>query len=100
MDTVTLIKEAKARFAHQESKQYLSEKYNNRLTVINQGGMWKITVEVMAFLQNAPETVVLLDSYENPLKINSKELLSEMQDTFTSVMNSWHSEWQELSNNR
>ena len=100
MDTETLIKEAKARFHHQESKQYLAEKYKPKLAVIDQGGMWPITIEVMAYLKNSPETVVLLDAYDNPLSVNAVQLLTKMQETYTKVMNDWHQEWLELSKNR
>ena len=41
MDTKTLITEAKARFAHNSAKDYLKEKYDAKLLVAEQGGLWK-----------------------------------------------------------
>lgn len=100
MDVNALLKEAKARFSHESAKQYLTEKYKNQLTIVNQGGMWKVSLELIGFLKNAPETVVLLDIYDNPLRINSKELLSNAENIFYTVMNNWHDEWSMLSKNR
>ncbi len=50
MDTKTLITEAKARFAHNSAKDYLKEKYNAKLLVAEQGGLWRADKETISFL--------------------------------------------------
>ena len=101
MDTNQLIKDAKARFNHNSAKQYLKDKYQAKLTVANQGGLWKVTPELMVFVDSAGSNdLILLDSYENPIKVNRLELLTLLRDTYNNVMVEWHSEFKDLENNR
>jgi hypothetical protein len=44
--------------------------------------------------------VVLLDLYENPVKIDTKELMSLSQERFNEQMNAWLVEYEELNKNR
>ena len=50
MDTKTLISEAKARFNHNSAKAYLKEKYEAKLLVAEQGGLWKADQQTITFL--------------------------------------------------
>jgi len=101
MDTKALIKEAKARFEHNSAKQLLKEKYQAKLVVANQGGLWKITPSLIAFVNDCgTEHLILLDEYENPIKVIKGELLPVLVDTYLTVMEEWHKEFQELSRNR
>lgn len=97
MDTKTLIKEAKARFEHNSAKQLIKEKYQQKLMVANQGGLWKASPELIGYLSiNTVETVFLLDSYENPVFVNRNELLDVLQKTYNDTMSLWYKELQEL----
>lgn len=101
MDTKSLIKEAQARFNHNHAKSLLKEKYQAKLTVANQGGLWKVTPELLMFLDLAgAEELVLLDSYDNPVKVNRGQLLTLVRDTYNTVMEQWYNEFQELRKNR
>lgn len=100
MDTNKLIAEAKARFKHYESKLYLEEKYLNRLFIAAQGGMWVVTPELLGFLRTAPHSVILRDSYNNPVQVNSAELLEDAQALYDEVMLAWLTEYTELNTNR
>ena len=102
MDTKTLITEAKARFAHNSAKDYLKEKYSAKLLVAEQGGLWKADIETIAFLKGwlTSEEVVLIDTFNNPVKVNRTKLLIFLQDTYQEVMNAWHDEWKELESKR
>lgn len=102
MDTKTLITEAKARFAHNSAKDYLREKYNAKLLVAEQGGLWKADQQTIAFLKEwqISDEVVLIDTFNNPVKVNRTKLLLVLQDTYQAVMNEWHDEWKELENKR
>lgn len=102
MDTKTLITEAKARFAHNSAKDYLKEKYSAKLLVAEQGGLWKADIETIAFLKGwlTSEEVVLIDTFNNPVKVNRTKLLILLQDTYQEVMNAWHDEWKELESKR
>ena len=100
MDTTKLIQEARSRFKHHENKLYLQEKYCSRLTIPNQGGLWNITPEFLAFLSTAPSPAVIKDSYGNPVRVDTAELCKAAWSTYNTVMDEWNSEWLKLQSNR
>jgi hypothetical protein len=101
MDTKTLISDAKARFNHNAAKSYLKEKYETRLIVAEQGGLWRANLQTINFLNNSQsETVILVDSFENPVEVNRTELLAKLNETYESVMREWLNEWAELEKKR
>lgn len=101
MDTKSLIAEAKARFAHNSAKDYLKEKYEAKLLVADQGGLWKADQQTIAFLSSSlDEDVVLIDTFENPVKVNRVDLLDKLGSTYYSMMNEWYTEWKELESKR
>ncbi len=104
MDTKTLITEAKARFAHNSAKDYLKEKYNAKLLVAEQGGLWRADKETIAFLtvmtNDYDDRVVLIDTFDNPVLVDRSELLSKLKEVYHSVMLEWYSEWKELESKR
>lgn len=101
MDTKLLINEAKARFNHNAAKAYLKEKYETRLIVAEQGGLWKANLETINFLNASQlESVILIDTFQNPVKVNRSELCEKLTETYNSVMNEWYNEWAQLEKNR
>lgn len=101
MDTNKLIQEARARFKHQEAKTYLQEKYLSRLIMTSQGGMWNVTTEFLAFLRTSKnEQDVLIDSFNKPIKVNTKQLLLDTEALYSSVMSEWYNEFTELQSKR
>jgi hypothetical protein len=104
MDTKTLITEAKARFAHNSAKDYLKEKYNAKLLVAEQGGLWRADKETIAFLSiianDWDDRVVMIDTFQNPVLVDRTELLSKLKQVYHSVMSDWYNEWKELEGKR
>ena len=101
MDTKLLISEAKARFNHNSAKAYLKEKYETRLIIAEQGGLWRANLETINFLAGAnSEFIILVDTFENPVEVNRKELLDKLRETYESVMREWYNEWVELEKKR
>lgn len=101
MDTKTLISDAKARFSHNAAKAYLKEKYEARLIVAEQGGLWRANTNTISFLNSIQmDTVVLIDTFENPVEVNRSELLTKLTETYDSVMREWLNEWAELEKKR
>ena len=104
MDTKTLITEAKARFAHNSAKDYLKEKYNAKLLVAEQGGLWKADKETISFLtvmiNDYDDRVVLIDTFDNPVLVDRSELLSKLKQVYNDVMLEWYNEWKELESKR
>ena len=101
MDTKTLISEAKARFNHNSAKAYLKDKYDSKLIVAEQGGLWKATPELIGYLaSNTDEHVILIDNFENPVCVNRASLLEVLVKTYNDTMQLWYSEWKELESKR
>lgn len=104
MDTKTLIADAKARFAHNSAKDYLKEKYNAKLLVAEQGGLWRADKETITFLtvmiNDYDDRVILIDTFDNPVLVDRSELLSKLKSVYHTVMIEWYSEWKELESKR
>lgn len=101
MDTKTLIAESKARFAHNSAKEYLKEKYESRLLVAAQNGLWRADTSTINFLNAVNlEEVVLIDTFQNPVKVDRVKLLELLKDVYHTTMNDWYTEWKELENKR
>lgn len=101
MDTKQLLSDIKARFAHNSAKAYLKDKYDSKLIVADQGGLWKADQETINFL-NAfdDEEIALTDKFENLVLVNRKELLDKLRTLYTQVTNEWYEEWKELEGKR
>lgn len=101
MDTKTLIAEAKARFNHNSAKEYLREKYEAKLLVAEQGGLWRADAATISLLASCNVArMVLVDTFNNPVEVNRDELLDKLEKTYHAVMYEWHTEWKELENKR
>ena len=101
MDTKALISETKARFSHNSAKEYLKDKYTSKLIVADQGGLWTAAPPLLTFLATTnSNSLVVMDNFDNPVKVNRAELLTKLTDTYNSVMNEWHKEWTELESKR
>lgn len=101
MDTKLLITEAKARFSHNSAKSYLKEKYDSKLIVADQGGLWRADKETITFLNSMDDNfVVMIDTFHNPVQVKREDLLGTLKDTYNRVMLEWHKEWKELEGKR
>jgi hypothetical protein len=104
MDTKTLIAEAKARFNHNSAKAYLKEKYDAKLLVADQGGLWKADQQTIAFLtvmsNDWDDRVIMMDTFQNPVVVERSALLSKLKEVYNSVMLEWYNEWKELESKR
>lgn len=97
MDVEKLVSDIKIRFNHHENKLYLQEKYQNQLTIADQGGVWRITPELLGFLRTAGEYEILLDDYKKPCRVHVPSLLNQLTQKYTEIMTAWYAEFQELS---
>jgi hypothetical protein len=102
MDTKTLISEARARFNHNAAKAQLKDKYEGKLIIADQGGLWKATPELISFLNSAADDnfVILIDNFDNPVQVDREQLLNVLKSTYQKVMLDWHKEWKELESKR
>lgn len=101
MDTKALIREAHARFDHNSAKQLLKEKYQAKLIIANQGGLWKATPELQGYLASRnDESVILQDLHDNPIMVNREELYWKLKEAYEDNMAAWYLEFQELRHKR
>ena len=101
MDTKSLIADSKARFNHNSAKAQLKDKYDGRLVIADQGGLWKATPETIAFLSYMDtETVILADTFDNLVEVDRAPLLQKLRELYSSVMSEWHKEWKAIESKR
>lgn len=101
MNTDELISHSRARFDHVAAKRLLKEKYQGKLIFAFSGGMWRAGPELITLLTGRSEVdIVLLDLYENPVRVNAPQLLREAESRWQEQMNAWLVEYTELGNKR
>jgi len=100
MNTDNLIAHARTRFDHAAAKKLLKEKYQGKMTFAHAGGMWSAGLELLTVLKSCSGEVVILDLYENPVKIVAKELYELAVQRWQEQMNAWLVEYEQLSRNR
>jgi selenocysteine-specific translation elongation factor len=101
MDVKSLLVEAKARFQHNAARDYLKEKYKDKLIVADQGGLWKADSETIALLSSFDsETIIIVDTFSTPVEVNRVELLEKLKELYQSVSQEYLKEWKELEAKR
>lgn len=101
MDTEQLIAHGRTRFEHSAARRLLREKYQAKLTFAHAGGMWRAGPELLTVLAICvDEDAVLMDLYENPVRITVKELRDIAQQRWQEQMTAWLIEHDQLCKNR
>jgi hypothetical protein len=81
----------------QINKRILREKIQTDLHMTHNGGMFKITPELLAFVKTWPvDELYLEDVYENPISVDRQTFLVTAQQHYQTVMNTWHQEYENL----
>lgn len=101
MDTDALIAHARARFNHAAARRVLQEKYEAKMIFGYRGGMWRAGPELQTTLLTCPNnTAVILDLYQNPVQVDTKELLALSQQRWQEQMTAWLIEYEKNSHKR
>lgn len=102
MDTDALVAHARARFDHAVARRILKEKYLAKMTFAYRGGLFRAGPELLTLLQAIPveDEVVILDLYENPIRVDPMELQHLIFDRWQEQMNAWHVEFEQMSKQR
>jgi hypothetical protein len=96
-DIENLITEIKQATDYQINKRILREKIQTDLHFAHNGGLFKITTDLLAFVQTWPVNELYLeDVYQNPIEIDKQIFLVTAQQHYQKVMNRWHQEHNEL----
>ena len=82
---------------YQINKRILREKIQTDLHVPYNGGLFKVSPELIAFLNSWDcDELFLEDTYQNPIKINRLEFLTKCRQHYQIVMNTWHCQHEEI----
>jgi hypothetical protein len=101
MDTDQLLSHSRARFEHAAARRVLKEKYQAKLTFAHAGGMWCAGPELINTLNCCPkDDAVILDLYENPVRVASKELKQLVEQRWQEQMTAWLIEHEEINQKR
>jgi len=101
MNTENIVAHARARFDHAAAKLVLKEKYQAKMLFAYNGGMFRATPELLAFVQSWPiSELYIADLYDNPIEVDKQVFLVKLQQHYHEQMNAWHVEYTELSNKR
>ena len=102
MNTDDLITQSRTRFEHTTAKRVLKEKYQAKLLFAHAGGMWQAGPELLTLLHTVKENdpVVLLDLYQNPVRVNPKEIVEIAMYRWQEQMNAWLIEHEEINQQR
>lgn len=102
MNTEDLVNHSRARFAHEAARRVLKEKYSARMLFAYNGGMWRAGPELLTVLHACPveNDIVLLDLYENPVRVNPLDLQRLAHDRWQEQMNAWLVEHDQVSQQR
>jgi hypothetical protein len=100
MDTQQLVAHSRARFDHEAARRVLREKYQAKFTFAHAGGMWQAGPELLTLLKCCSGTVVILDLYENPVRVNAEEFYELVLQRWQEQLNAWLVEYEELISKR
>jgi hypothetical protein len=100
MDTNQLVAHARARFEHESARRVLREKYQAKFTFAHAGGMWLAGPELLTMLKLCSGTVVVLDLYENPVKVQAEELYELALQRWQECLNAWLIEYEQSNQQR
>ena len=82
---------------YQVNKTILKEKIQTDLHFTHNGGRFKVTPELLAFVSTWPvDELYLEDTYQNPIEIDRQLFLVTAQQHYQQVMNRWHQQHAEL----
>lgn len=97
----SLVAEIRQATDFQANKRTLREKIQTDLHFPYNGGLFKVTPELLAFVKTWPvDELYLEDVYENPIKIDRQVFLVTAQQHYQTVMNTWHQQYEELKTKR
>lgn len=97
MSLETITAEIRKATDYQVNKRILREKIQTDLHFAHAGGLFKVTPELLAFVQSWPiEELYLEDTYQNPIQVDKQVFLVMAQQHYQRVMNTWHQQHAEL----
>ena len=92
-----LLAEVKKSTNYQTNKRILREKIQTELHFPHNGGLFKVTPELLAFVATWPtDTLYIEDTYQNPILVDKQVFLVTAQQHYQKVMDMWNTQHNEL----
>ena len=92
-----LVNQVRTATDYQINKQILREKIQTDLHFAYNGGLFKATPELISFLNcYDPYEMFIEDTYQNPIRVDRRELLALAKQHYQTAMNAWHIQHEEL----
>jgi hypothetical protein len=89
--------QAEAKFELTVARKTLEERVEQQLLVAYNGGLFRASTDLIAFLSTWPvDFLYLKDEYNRPVEIDRVVLLAKLMQAYSAVMNDWHTEYHEL----
>lgn len=98
----SLLAQIKQATNYQTNKRILKEKVETDLCVTHNGGLFKVDMALITFLSiwDSSDVLHIVDTYDNPIKVDRLELLTLATQQYQKVMNTWHIQHEELKRAR
>jgi hypothetical protein len=92
---------SRTKYLHSLAKLNLKEKYESRLIVTLGDGSFRVTPDLLSFLNLYKDSeVILLDMYENPVRVNAGQLFDLAKTVYDTVMTDWRDDFQTIMKQR
>lgn len=92
---------SRTKYLHSLAKETAREKYVAKLTIPFNGGMWQVSSEMISFLKSqSKDNIILLDIYQNPIRVDRKQMIELCEKTYHEVMEEWILEVEEINKQR
>ena len=89
--------QADAKFELKAARKTLTERIEQMLFVTVNGGLFKVTPELIAFVSCwDTDTLYLKDLYDRPIELDRMEILGKFKQAYQCAMNEWHLEFNKL----
>jgi len=77
--------------------EILRERILTKMHITHNGGMFRVTPELLAFVKTWPTDILYLeDVFHNPIEVDRQVFLVTAQQHYQEVMNEWHQQHAEL----
>lgn len=92
-----LVSQVKQATDYQINKRHLRERIQTDLHFPYNGGLFKVTPELLAFVATwSTDEIYIEDVYQNPIEVDKQIFLAKAQQHYHKVMNTWHQQHEEL----
>lgn len=96
-----LLQQIKQATDYQTNKKILHEKVQTDLHFAYNGGLFKVTPELIGFVNAwTTDPLFIKDVYDNPIKVDRSEFLNLCMQHYHTVMNAWHIQHEEIKRAR